>query len=95
MYSDHKYGVVSIDGWSRALPRLYTFTSNIKKIRKATPEYLITGYSVNEAEIISLFGKPKAEYCTMVFQGQNVKIMDFTDNSKFKNHFKEEAGKSY
>lgn len=91
MFSNGKYGVVPYSNGS-----VYSNASNIKNVRHAKPIYVISGKSAKATDYISQYGAPSAIYCKMTLRsGDEVQIMDYSQNAKFMEEAQGLASKVY
>ena len=79
MHSLNDFGVVAYIGL-----HLYPAASNVVKTMKASPGFVITGFSLDYKDVINVFGPPEAEYCNMSVLGHELKILDYSNNVQVK-----------
>jgi hypothetical protein len=89
MYSGNTFGILPVAGL-----KAYSQSADVASMRTTTPHYIITGHSVSEAALVEQFGKPAAEYCTDIFSNNRTKVLDYSNNVKFKEYFRDEAMRS-
>jgi hypothetical protein len=96
MYSDGTFLVSPYHGGSADhRPTPFTNASNINHARQSSPRYVITGFVMTEQNTVKLFGKPSAEYCKLSINGEEVKVLDYSQNTIAEDYFREQAIKSY
>jgi hypothetical protein len=79
LYSNERFGAVPFVGES-----VLSTQADVRAIRRAHPEYLITGYSIAADPFVARFGQPRAVICNVIAAGQQVKILDFSNSEAFK-----------
>lgn len=91
MFSGGKFAAVPVSG-----TEVFTNQANVKAIRRARPAYFVTGYSIEPVDLIREFGTPRATLCNLKLpHGQQVSVMDYSDNKAFKEKFRAASEAAY
>lgn len=86
VYTGGKFGVVPFEG-----DAVFSNQSNLRDIRSAAPEYLITGYKMSAEPFRRSFGEPRAVVCKVTAAGYNVEILDYSNSEPFKAYARSKA----
>lgn len=90
LFSEGRYGAVA---YGATVP--FTNASNLAWTRKAAPEFVITGSSVDKAGTIARLGEPSGSFCAMAVGGYTVEILDYRKSGNARQVLREQAANAY
>jgi len=90
LYSNNEFLVIAANRFFD----IWTPGSDVAQDRKISPKFIITGYDIDEKNVIKKLGSPEKIYCRMDIAGNKMSILDYSHNEKVKAFLKEKAMKS-